>query len=302
MVDLRPYQREAIAAVHRSWADGESPLLVLSTGCGKTITALALAADIIAQGGRVVYVAHRLELITQPAIAARALHLDVGIVRAEDHAPDADLVIASVQTLIASPHRATEIGPVDLLIVDEAHHAVSPSHQAAIAAIPHARRLGLTATPHRDDGASLEADGWTIAYSYGIAEAVAGGWLLPPMASVSRLRLDLTAASRGRTDYIDAELGAELLRAGVVEHTVAAVAATHEARCLLTGRTTTLTARGRCVLVYTATVEQARLTSDALNAAGWRSAWVSGETVDRGTVLDALVTSLDVLCRAAVLT
>ena len=42
---LRPYQREAIAAVESAMARGvQRPLLVLPTGCGKTLVFASLIA------------------------------------------------------------------------------------------------------------------------------------------------------------------------------------------------------------------------------------------------------------------
>ncbi|MFR8046321.1 MAG: DEAD/DEAH box helicase family protein [Eggerthella lenta] len=67
-VDLRPYQEEARRAVEREWDEGRAKtLLVLPTGCGKTIVFAMVAKDVVDGGGRVLVLAHRGELLDQAA-------------------------------------------------------------------------------------------------------------------------------------------------------------------------------------------------------------------------------------------
>lgn len=289
----RPYQLAAQVAVREHWAATDTqqhPLLVMATGTGKTRTALGLVE---AEAGRVVWIAHREELVTQPVADLPArLKAESGVVLAERDERDRRLVFASVATL-AVPGRIERLlaaGPIDLLVVDEAHHSVSRSHRQAIERIAARRVVGLTATPDREDGADL-AELWEIVFSYSITDAIRDGWLVPPRNVVLRLPgLDLSAVS-GRRDYDDAELGAALLRAHVVEHTVAALQEHGE--------------RARPTLVFTATVDQAQRTADALTAAGYRARMVCGETpkTERRRILRAFQAGdLDVLCNAAVLT
>lgn len=313
----RPYQIEAKAAVLSAWADGDHPLLVQATGTGKTLTGLFIAADFLERGQRVVWLAHREELLDQPAADLRAFwpHLRGGIVQAHRDQPDAAIVFASVDTL-RNPDRLAAIlehGAPALVVVDEAHHSTTRTQQAAIQGLcgPGTRRLGLTATPDRDDGADLGAH-WSIAYSYSLADAIGDGWLVPPYAAVEPLPdLDLSGVAGAdpetrRRDYDDSELGAALLLQGIVEHTVAQMARTHLGERLPDRAASTyLSAQGRSALVYTATVEQARLTAEALTAAGWKARHLSGGTAraDRRRLLRAFRTGeIGCLCSAAVLT
>lgn len=323
----RPYQIEAKAATLSTWADGDAALLVQATGTGKTLTGLFIAEDFLARGERVVWLAHREELLDQPLAELKTLwpQFKGGIVQAHRDQPDAAIVFASVDTL-RNPDRLAAIlehGSPALVVVDEAHHSTTRTQQAAIQGLCTAttRRLGLTATPDRDDGQDLGAY-WTIAFSYSLADAIADGWLVTPYAAVEVLPdLDLSGVSGApvdgddyesggrRRDYDDAELGAALLLQGIVEHTVAQMARAHLAEVLPDrGRSSYLSAPGRHALVYTATVEQARLTAEALSApggGGWRARWVSGETAraDRRRLLAAFKAGeIDCLCSAAVLT
>ena len=67
-MELRPYQEEARVAIEREWDEGrDRTLLVLPTGCGKTIVFSMVAKDAVMQGGRVLILAHRGELLEQAA-------------------------------------------------------------------------------------------------------------------------------------------------------------------------------------------------------------------------------------------
>ena len=100
-VQLRYYQEEAIAAVRYEYSRGAAAaLVVLATGCGKTMTALSMAAATVRRGGRVLWVAHRTELVQQPLESWRGLAQfhgagEAGIVQGGSDAVDADVVFAS---------------------------------------------------------------------------------------------------------------------------------------------------------------------------------------------------------------
>ena len=65
---LRPYQQEAKDAIFSDWEDGiKKTLLVLPTGCGKTIVFAMVAEECVRQGNRVLILAHRGELLDQAA-------------------------------------------------------------------------------------------------------------------------------------------------------------------------------------------------------------------------------------------
>ena len=65
-MQLRPYQQEAREAVQAEWAKGRKrTLLVLPTGCGKTIVFSKIIEDQVKKGKRVLVLAHRSELLEQ---------------------------------------------------------------------------------------------------------------------------------------------------------------------------------------------------------------------------------------------
>lgn len=314
-ITLRPYQRRSHTAIRQVHADSDKgALLVLCTGAGKTVCALAFAVeDYLAQGKRVVWLAMRQELLDQPMEALRETWPEharsAGIVQADRDTPDAQIVFASVQT-VTNEKRLSAIldhGYPDLVIFDEAHHHPSPTAKATTDALISrgAKLLGLTATPDRTDMLNL-ADDWEIAFSYNITQAIRDGYLVPPYAAVSRLPdLDLSRVS-GRRDYDDQELAAELLRAGIIEHTVATMQETLTAVRLPDREGSRfLTAQGRASLVFTPTVELAELTAEALRDAGFRARHLSGKTpkLARGRLISAFKKGrIDVLVNVGVLT
>ena len=314
-MELRPYQKAAHVAIRECWAEGNpGAMLVLCTGGGKTFTALSLVvSDFLKRGKRVIWLAGRRELLDQPAMATRKTWPEesrkIGIVQAGRDRPDAQFVFASIQTIQNERRMAAILahGYPDLVVYDECHHAPSPTSVAAMERLCErgALRLGLTATPTRDDGADLSED-WEIAYSYGITDAIRDGYLVPPYAAVERLPdLDLSRVS-GRRDYDDGELAAELLRAGIVEHTVEQMARAHTARRLpLRDDRRTLEARGRSTLVFVPTVALAATIAEALREAGWKARHVSGKTpdADRRRLLGAFRNGrIEVLVNVGVLT
>ena len=149
-----------------------------ATGVGKTYLA---AFDILRSGARTaLYVSHRLEHLNQARRAfARVLpNHSLGVVGGGLDESDADIVFASVGTLIRRPELISR--PFEYLVIDEFHHAEAPSYAALRQIRDHAFLLGITATPERQDGHDvLEWCDWNVAYEVRLPEAIDRGWLLP---------------------------------------------------------------------------------------------------------------------------
>ena len=59
-MELRPYQQQAKDAIFSEWENGiKKTLLVLPTGCGKTIVFAKVAEECVKGGSRVLILAHR---------------------------------------------------------------------------------------------------------------------------------------------------------------------------------------------------------------------------------------------------
>ena len=147
---LRPYQQDALDRCRQEFAAGHKRvLLVASTGSGKTTIAASMIHSACSLGHRVLFLAHRRELIAQAANRLREHDIDPGIILAGvmPH-PSRPVQVASVQTLARR-----DIPRSDLLIVDECHHSPSVSYRKSLDSVEFA--LGLTATPWRMNGRGL---------------------------------------------------------------------------------------------------------------------------------------------------
>ncbi len=156
--NLRPYQQRAIADLRSSYQAGRrAPCLVLPTGAGKTVVASAVIRSATERGKRVLFLAHRAELLDQSVAKLEASGVtNVRLIRAEHDLgnPLAPVVVASVQTL-STPRWANRMPKADLVVFDECHHVKARTWTTIADQYASAHLLGMTATPQRGDGAPL---------------------------------------------------------------------------------------------------------------------------------------------------
>lgn len=176
----RPVQSLALKELERLRADGETRALVIAaTGLGKTF----LAAFDAAGADRVLFLAHREELLVQAARAYADLYpgRTQGFVMAGREEIGCDIVLASVQTLSQPRWLASaELARFDYVVVDEFHHAAADSYARLLDVLQPRFLLGLTATPWRGDNRDLMAlCHGNVAYEVGLFDAIGYGWLVP---------------------------------------------------------------------------------------------------------------------------
>lgn len=156
MFQLRPYQAEAKQAILAAWDEGyRKTLLVLPTGCGKTVVFSSVAENQVSRGRRVLIMAHRGELLEQAADKLQeSSGLQSVLEKAESSCLGSDLpvTVGSVQSLAQEKRLARFPGDYfQDIIVDEAHHCLSDSYRRVLDHFPEANILGVTATPDRGD-------------------------------------------------------------------------------------------------------------------------------------------------------
>jgi superfamily II DNA or RNA helicase len=176
-MELRPYQEEAKAAVLGEWDSGiGKTLLVLPTGCGKTIVFAKIAEERVAHGDRVLILAHRGELLEQ---AADKIKKTTGLICSTEKAEESCLgswyriTVGSVQTLMRQ--KRLDMFPADYfgtIIIDEAHHCITDSYQNVLNHFSGANVLGVTATPDRGDLKNLGQYFQSLAYEYTLPRAI----------------------------------------------------------------------------------------------------------------------------------
>lgn len=194
MTELRPYQREAIDAVHAYWdRGGGNPLVDLATGTGKSVVLAQLVRDVVEEyDARALVLTHVKELVEQDLRATLRLwpQCPAGINSAGLGRRDlrSQVLFASIQSVFKQ--NGYSLGKRHLVIVDEAHLVPRSGDGMYLTLInklrevePELRVVGLTATPYRlDSGRLNEGDGRLfddIVYSYGIGEGVRDGYLSP---------------------------------------------------------------------------------------------------------------------------
>ena len=143
-LELRDYQQECVDIINA--LDSGSYLVAVATGLGKTVI-----FSHIQRRGRMLILSHREELVWQPK---KYFDCTFGVEQAAHHSDGEEVVSASVQSLI---RRLDAFPPdaFDIIITDEAHHAVAESYRKIYAHFKPRLHIGFTATPNRADNVKL---------------------------------------------------------------------------------------------------------------------------------------------------
>lgn len=265
MLQLRPYQTDALAAVLDVAARGQRRLLIaLPTGTGKTV----IFSQLIAQRpGRALVLVHRDELLQQAYAKLKEIRptLSLGLIKAERDEHDADCVLASVQTLsrVARLRRLTP--DFATLVIDEAHHAVADSYRRILQycgafSADGPLTLGVTATPRRSDQVGLDAVFEEMVFHKPLLSMIEAGYLADLRALQVTLKVDFHQLHTRAGDVVDREVEHLLLEADAPTHLLQAYLAY---------------APERKALLFTPTVQLAHTI-----AAVFRQAGVAAEALD----------------------
>lgn len=290
-MELRPYQQEAMEAVLSQWEDGNSKtLLVLPTGCGKTIVFAKITEECVRQGKRVLILAHRGELLEQ---AADKLEKATGLGSAVEKAEQTCIgswyrvVVGSVQTLMREKRLSSfDNDYFDTIIIDEAHHAISDSYQKILEHFRYADVLGVTATPDRGDMKNLGQFFDSLAYEYTLPKAIKEGYLSPIKAITIPLKLDLSGVSTQAGDFKASEIDTAL------DPYLYQIADEMKKYC-----------SDRKTVVFLPLVKTSQKFRDILNSKGFTAAEVNGNSDNRAEVLSDFDSGkYNVLCNSMLLT
>ena len=293
-MELRPYQQEARAAVENEWEQGnDRTLLVLPTGCGKTIVFAKISEDRVRQGDRVLILAHRGELLDQAADKIRtATGLICSTEKAEQSCLDSQsqwfrITVGSVQSLMRQSRLDRfDPGHFQTIIIDEAHHAVSDSYQRVLDYFSGAKVLGVTATPDRGDMRELGSVFDSLAYEYTLPRAIKEGYLSPIKAVTIPLKLDLSGVSIQSGDFKPGDLDTAL------DPYLYQIAEEMKKYC-----------GNRKTVVFLPLIKTSQKFRDILNEAGFHAAEVNGNSGDRAEILEDFDKGrYNVLCNSMLLT
>lgn len=290
-MELRPYQQEAREAIFEQWDSGVSKtLLVLPTGCGKTIVFAKVTEDCVRRGDRVLILAHRGELLEQ---AADKIHKSTGLGCAVEKAEEScigswfRIVVGSVQSMM----REKRLGqfPADYfqtIIIDEAHHCISDSYQKILNHFSQAKVLGVTATPDRGDMRNLGSYFESLAYEYTLPKAIKEGYLSPIKALTIPLKIDMSGVGVQAGDFKASDISTAL------DPYLQGIAEEMEKYC-----------KDKKTVVFLPLVKTSQKFKDILNDHGFLAAEVNGDSQDRAEVLEAFDRGdYNVLCNSMLLT
>lgn len=290
-MELRPYQKEARTAVFEQWEQGfKKTLVVLPTGCGKTIVFAKITEDCVRKGQRVLILAHRGELLDQTADKLyKSTGLKSSVEKAENSCLDSwyRVVVGSVQTLMREKRLAQfSKDYFDTIIIDEAHHCISDSYQKILNHFDNANVLGVTATPDRGDMKNLGSVFESLAYEYTLPRAIKEGYLSPIKAVTIPLKLDLTGVSTQAGDFKASDIDTAL------DPYLYQIADEMLNYC-----------KDRKTVVFLPLVKTSQKFRNILNSKGFKAAEVNGESPDRAEILkDFDEGKYNVLCNSMLLT
>lgn len=290
-MELRPYQQQAKDAIFSEWENGiKKTLLVLPTGCGKTIVFAKVAEECVKGGSRVLILAHRGELLDQ---AADKIGKSTGLGCATEKAEQTCLgswfriVVGSVQSMMREK-RLNQF-PNDYfntIIIDEAHHCISDSYQKVLRHFPDAEVLGVTATPDRGDMQNLGTVFESLAYEYTLPKAIKEGYLSPIKVVTIPLKIDMSAVGVQAGDFKSGDIATAL------DPYLESIAEEMEKYC-----------SNKKTVVFLPLVKTSQKFRDILNNHGFKAAEVNGDSKDRAEILEAFdKDQYNVLCNSMLLT
>ncbi len=290
MFGLRPYQEQAQTAIFNQWLTIDKTLLVLPTGCGKTVVFAKVAEECVRRGQRVLILAHRGELLEQ---ASDKINKFTGLICATEKAEETcigsfyRIVVGSIQSLMR-PQRLSKFSEdyFDVIIIDEAHHCLSDGYQRVLHHFENAKVLGVTATPDRGDMRNLGNYFESLAYEYTLPRAIKDGYLSPIKALTIPLKLDLSSVGIQTGDFKTSDLG------NALDPYLYQIAEEMKKYC-----------KDRKTVVFLPLVKTSQKFMNILNENGFHAAEVNGDSKDRSEVLrDFEKDRYNVLCNSMLLT
>ncbi len=182
--ELRSYQVDAVDSVeHRRSTGGESALVIMATGLGKSVVADQIMVNELERNPtqEILVLAHMTDLVRQLDVSSwsqlnknYSTHL-----WAEGETPSysGGIIFATYQSIVAALKHELFDGRFGLILVDEAHHAPAIGFSEMLKELHPNFLVGLTATPWRGDEQDLTTLFGPTTYSMDIVDGMQRGYL-----------------------------------------------------------------------------------------------------------------------------
>lgn len=249
MFRLRDYQLESVNAVYRSMMGGHKSIVVQSPPrTGKTVIMAEIARRATSKGNRVLFIVHRKEILEQAKNTFKQDDVNMSLCK-----------MGMVQTIT---RHVDELTKSSIIMIDEAHHALSKSYQRIIDAFPKSLKLLFTATPWRMDGKGLNVIADDIIVGKPISQLIDQGFLAP-VDYYAPSEIDVTQLKTKRNGEFDEKSIDQAVKPKIYGNTV-----NHYLKL----------ANGKQAIAYAYNVASAERLADAFNQVGITARAVSGKT------------------------
>jgi superfamily II DNA or RNA helicase len=284
---LRPYQECGVADIRQCFGRGVRSVLYQSpTGSGKTILFAFIVAGATARGNRVVIIGHRDEIVRQVSAALVELDVPHGIIAAGYERTPAPVQVANVATLV---RHLDEVHAPDLIVVDEAHHAVAGMWRKILAHWPSAKVLGVSATPERLSGEALSDVFDELVIGPSVGELVKQDFLSPFTTFAPARSPDLSGVRSRAGDFAVDQLSNAMSKGIIIDGAVDEYARL---------------CSGVPAIVFCVDIDHSQLVAERFAARGFKAAHVDGNTEadERRDLIAALGTGeIQILCNCGLI-
>lgn len=247
--ELRDYQKECLDNVYRSLRKGNKCIVVQSPPrTGKTVIMAEIARRTTAKGNRILFIVHRKEIVDQ-----------VKRTFAEQNAKMEFCQIGMVQTFTRN---IGKLAKPDVILVDEAHHALAKTYMKVLDAFPEAVKLLFTATPVRMGRLQLDQIATDLVEGKQIQELMDTGFLAS-FRYFARKKIDDGKLKKSSTGDFTVGSMTDAIEKGIYQSVVS------EYRKRVNGQQ---------AVVYWFSVKTAKLSAEAFKNAGISAEEIDGDT------------------------
>jgi len=266
--ELRDYQKQLKSQIYQGIREGKKRILAYApTGAGKTAILSSILSDALSRNKRSMLIIHRDFLVEQSRTAMIKTGInpdDIGIIKANyPENRERPIQIAGLQSL---QNRMTP-DDLDLVILDECHSTAFFAHYQKIKQETlNAIHLGFSASPWRlkstEEYFGLHFD--AIAEGPGIGELIERGYLARPRYFGYGGLVDITRLDTNKSgEFKEQQMQAAFIASEVPQKVVEQI---------------TELCEGRTGIIFNAGVEQSKLQTQLLNAAGVATVHLDAQT------------------------